>query len=105
MRKLHPELVQEYFERIQEQYPELSLQDISEICHTPFLMVRREMEKGELTTIRLKYFGTFTVYPKRVKAVLSKMEKDFKELKLTPKIYFGKKEMIEKYLKRIKDED
>lgn len=98
------ELVEEFYEKNKEKFPDLSFEQVKEICYAPFIMTRKEMESGSLATIRLKYFGTFLVYPKRVAATLKMMEKNFKELRMPAKMYFEKKAMIEKYLKTKENE-
>ena len=79
------ELVEKFYEDNKHLYPGMSLDDVKLCCNTPFLFVRKEMESGELKTVRLKYFGTFLTYPKRVEHILIRMEKQFKELTLTAK--------------------
>ncbi len=98
------ELVEEFYEKNKEKFPGLSFEQVKEICYAPFIMTRKEMESGSLATIRLKYFGTFLVYPKRVAAALRVMEKNFKELKMPAKMYFQKKAMIEEYLNNQENE-
>jgi hypothetical protein len=94
------ELVEEFYELNKHLYPGISLEDMKLCCNTPFLFVRREMESGELKTIRLKFFGTFLTYPNRIKFVLIRMEEQFKSLTLSAKTYFEKKAIIDKYLKK-----
>ena len=100
MKITHPDLIEEYYNRIKEIYPEITLEQCNEICSAPFIETRKGIESGELPTIRLKYFGTFVAYPKRVKAILKQYEKLFKNHKVTPNFYFKKKEMLEKYLNK-----
>jgi hypothetical protein len=100
MRLLHPDLVQEYFDSIKDSHPELSLSQCNEIVSAPFVEVRKGIESGEFPTIRLKFFGTFVAYPKRVKFILTQYEKMFKEHRITPQNYFKKKEQLEKYLNK-----
>jgi hypothetical protein len=104
MKLTHPELIQEYFESIQEQYPGLTLQQCDAICSAPFMEVRKGIESGELPTIRLKFFGTFIAYPKRVKGILKNLENLFKNHKVSPGVYFKKKEQLEKFLNKVKNE-
>jgi hypothetical protein len=99
MRLLSQELIQEYYAQVKEQYPDITLSQVEQICQAPFIEVRKGMESGTLPTVRLKFFGTFLAYPKRVKAILNNYEKMFKEHRITPVVYFKKKEMLETYLK------
>ena len=99
MRLSHQELIEEYFQQIRETYPSLSLEDVKEICQAPFKEVREGMESGAFPTIRLKFFGTFLAYPKRVAAILKHYDNQFKEMRISPTVYFKKKQLLETYLK------
>lgn len=100
MKLLPSELIEEYFESIRDQHPDLTKEQCSDICFGPFIETRKKIESGELPTIRLKFLGTFVAYPKRVKAILNQYEKMFKEHRITPFNYFKKKEQLEKYLNK-----
>ena len=100
MKLIHPDLIQEYYDSIIESHPGLTLEQCNEICSAPFVEVRKGLESGEFPTIRLKFFGTFVAYPKRVKAILAQYERMFKDHKITPHNYFKKKEQLEKFLNK-----
>lgn len=104
MKLLHPDLVHEYYEYVKQTYPHLTLEQINQICSAPFIEARKGIESGEFPTTRLKFFGTFVVYPKRAEYYLKVYEKMFKEHRITPVNYFKKKEQFEKFLKRKEDE-
>lgn len=105
MRLLHPDLIQEFYNSIKEIYPDLTLEQCNEICSAPFVETRKGIESGEFPTIRLKFFGTFVTTPKRIKGMLTTYERMFKEHKITPSMYFKRKEMLEKsLLKKERDE-
>lgn len=91
-------LIEEFYEKVKHKYPGVSFEEFKLSCTTPFLNVKKEMESGELKTVRLSSFGTFLVYPKRVESVLNNMKQQFKDLKIDSKFFFAKKEMFEKYL-------
>ena len=98
-------LIQKYYEEISKKYPHLTFDEVKLICVTPFTYTRQEMESGNLRTIRLKYLGTFLVYPKRVQSLLATMITAFKELRIDAKVYFKKKAMMEKYLEYAKEKE
>lgn len=100
MKLLSPDLIREYYESIKESHPDLTLAQVEEICQAPFIEVKKGMESGTFPTIRLKFFGTFLTYPKRVAGVLKLCEQSFKDLKMAPNVYFKKKEQLETYLKK-----
>lgn len=98
MKLENQELLKEFYDRVKDKYPDLTQKQIKECCTTQYSFVRKEMESGELPAIRLKYFGTFLVYPKRAAAILNRLKRQFDEHKITPKHYFDKKAMIDKFL-------
>ena len=92
-------LMKEFYDREKEKYPTLSFEQFKEICFGPWRFVKHEMESGKLPSIRLKYFGTFQVYPGRAKSMLKTINDRFKYNKISSKQYFHLKEMLENYLK------
>lgn len=104
MKVENQQLIEEYYNRIKDKYPDLTLADVKAMCIGPFSYVRKEMESGNLHNVRLKYFGTFLVYPNRARIMLERMKIAFKELRLDSKFYFTKKAMIDKFLNNLEDE-
>lgn len=98
MKLENAELLKEFFDRHGEKYPGLSAEQVKECCSTPYMYAKQEIESGNLPTIRLKYFGTFLVYPLRAESILRRMEEQFKALKINAKYYFEKKSILEKFL-------
>ena len=94
------ELIEEFFERNKYKYPDMTLKQMKEVCFTPWSYTKKNIESGELPTIRLKYFGTFQVYEGRARNMLHNLKQRFKFHKIDPKQYFKLKEMLEKYLKQ-----
>ena len=93
------ELIAEYFETIKKDYPELSYDNIKEIVIAPWFYLRHHMESGELTKIRIKYFGVFYVNIGRAKRMLEEAKYRFSKQYITPKQFFKIKSNIETYLK------
>lgn len=104
MKLLHPDLVDEYYNSIKDQYPGLTKEQCNQICSAPFIEVRKGIESGTFLNIRLQFFGTFVVYPKRINYYLKLYAKMFKEQRITPANYFRKKEQFELALKRKENE-
>lgn len=98
MKLENQELLKEFYDRFKENYPGLTFEQVKECCATQYFYTKKEIESGELPVIRLKYFGTFLVYPRRAEATLERMSKQFKDLKIEAKTYFEKKAMLEKFL-------
>lgn len=94
------ELVQEFYEKNKDKFPDLTYEQVRDCATTQFLYLKENMKSGNLLTIRLKYFGTFVVYPKKAASILDRITKQFKELRLDAKTYFEKKQMLENFLKK-----
>lgn len=104
MRLLHPDLVDEYYNSIKDQYPGLTKEQCNQICSAPFIEVRKGIESGTFVNVRLQFFGTFTAYPKKLSYHLKMYTKMFKEQRISPANYFKKKEQLETALKRKENE-
>lgn len=98
MKLENQELLKEFYEMNKNKYPEMTFEQVRDCCQTQYVYLRKNIESGELPVIRLKFFGTFLVYPKRARGILNRMNEQFKELKIDTKFYFEKKAMIEKFL-------
>ena len=99
MRKLsNTELIEEYYQSIKEDYPDLTLEQCREIVMSPYNMLKNEMSSGNLSTVRLKYLGTFLVYKARAKGMLKHLTQRFKLHKIDRNEYFEKKKIIEDFV-------
>jgi hypothetical protein len=94
------ELLYEFYAQEGDKYPELNLEQVKDIAFTPWIFLRKEMESGELDTVRLKYFGTFQVYMGRAKRMLINLKQRFQFNKIEPKQFFKLKDMLEKFIKK-----
>jgi nucleoid DNA-binding protein len=47
----------------------LPLQEVQKIVFSQFRLVSKTMSKGDMEEVRLPYFGTFKVKPKRIKTL------------------------------------
>ena len=92
------DLMIEFYQNNKNLYSNLNFEQVKDCCGTQYLYAKKEIESGRLPTVRLKYFGTFLVYPKRAEAILRRLTIQFKELKLDAKSYFEKKTLIENFL-------
>jgi len=79
----------------------LKYEDVRDICYTPYNVLRKEMSKGDLKSVSIKYVGKFIVYTGKVAGILRHLTKRFKLNKVEHKSYFKQKELIENYFKRI----
>lgn len=90
-------LLNEFFEKDRETFPDLSYDQIKDIVAGPWRHLHRTMTEGNLEEVRIKYFGNFTIYPKKVQAELENLERRFKEGIVTEKDYIRIKAMIKRY--------
>lgn len=104
MKLENKELQEEYYKEITDKYPGLTLEECKEICTAPWRFLKQEVESGELPEVRFKYFGTFQVYQGRAELMLYNLKQRFKLHKIDVKQYYKLKDMLEKHLKRLKDE-
>lgn len=104
MRLDNQELMEEFYSTVKDEFPDVDFEQLKDICFGPWRFVKQEMESGELPSIRLKYFGTFQVYPGRCNNMLYHLQNRFNKGLITEEFYLKYKTMIENRLKNIKDE-
>lgn len=68
-------LIKGYFDLIKDQYPNLTLPELTLMCRSPFLYLRQQWKDIKLPTIRFMHFGTFVVKPGTLAGKKLKLEK------------------------------
>lgn len=91
-------LFNEFFEKMKDHFPEVSYNQMRDVVYGPWRFIKEVMESGSLATIRIKYFGTFTVYPRKAESELKKIEAMRKKGDVSEKEYLKLTTMIKKYL-------
>lgn len=79
-------IIKLYYEKVKEQFPELSHLSFAEIrivCKAVFRHVRYNMDDPKLPTIMLRYFGKFTVYAPKFKTMMNENDKNLKFGRIT----------------------
>jgi nucleoid DNA-binding protein len=99
MSKEPHDYIEEYYESIKDKYPHLSYSDVEHICRSYFKVLKEEMTKGTLKTVRFKYFGTFNVYRSRAIGLLNKTKKMHEENKVNAETVEYIKGIVANYLK------
>lgn len=94
-----------YAEFIRQVYPELTGEQIEDICKYQFTLVKREIEKGTLETIRIKYLGSFRVFKGRVIGIRNRAKKLYEEGKMKQEEFNAIEEMHNAFLEETKDEE
>lgn len=66
-------LIREFHSSISEEYPNLSVEDVSNICKAPFMYLRDIVERGVMAVVHFKFLGKFLIYPGRVKGLIKSL--------------------------------
>lgn len=104
MKIKNKELLEEFYDNNISNFPGLTLEQVSEICQTPFRYLRKCIEGEDIVEIRLKYLGSFQVFPGRAKNVLFNLKERLKFHKIDPQEYKRVSTKIENFLK-LKEEE
>ena len=99
------QLLEKFYQEVSSKYPDVDFEQIKEVCFGPWRFLKDEMESGNLTTVRLKYFGTFQVYEGRARNMLYNLKVKFENNKIDEVYYMKYKTMIENYLKRLDEKN
>lgn len=91
------DLLNEFFEKERHTFPQVTYDQARDIVAGPWRHLHKTMSDGELEEVRIKYFGNFTIYPKKVEAEEAKLETRFKAGIVSEKDYIRIKAMIKKY--------
>jgi len=79
-------MFEEFYELIKKDYPDLSKKQLEDILKNGLLyQTRKTIESGSLETVRIKHFGKFTVYPKRVAGLKKLYEHEYSNNRMTKK--------------------
>lgn len=106
MIKRSDDLIFDFAKTIVDQHPGLSQDDIYAICRSPFKAVTDQMKTGQLKDIRVKYLGTFVVFPGRVKGILNSLQKKVGSGKVSSQLVQRAQVIHDNYFKqRDKDGD
>jgi hypothetical protein len=92
------DLIIEYYEKEKDKYSNLDFSHFEEIASTPWKMVKEEMQNNNFLNVRLKYFGVFKVYKKRVEFMLKNIKERFNNNKLSETEYNELKNKLDKYI-------
>lgn len=100
MKVQHKDLIAEYHSFLLQEYPELTIKQVDDIVSAPFRQLKEGMKSGSFPVVRMQFFGTFLVYPKRIIALYNKLTVAFKKAEVSPEVYFKKQILLEKYIEK-----
>ena len=96
-------LVIEFYNKKSSEFPGITQEQAKDICYGPWKFLKQEMENGELSEVRFKYFGTFQVYPGRAVNLLNNLKERFRFNKVSKDEFFRIKNMLEKFINESKN--
>jgi len=103
--KKNDELIKE-FSGVNEKVQHLSIEQIKDIVHGPWRFLKKEMQNGELSSVRFKYFGIFKVHYGRARRLFFQLGVSLDKGLITFKDCIRFKKMIGKFLsKKIMNKD
>jgi len=105
MKYENQELLSEFYEIVKQVYPELSLEQVKEICFGPWMFLKDEIESGNLFDVRYEFFGVFKVLEGKVKALQNFNDKRLANGTMKPETHAKYERMYENYFKRKSEED
>lgn len=91
-------LVEEFYEGIKEQYPDLNYEKIEKICKLPFYYIKSLIEASSFPLIHIKFLGKFLVYPGKVQVLMRMINRRFKEGKISKEEYEESTNDLQNYL-------
>lgn len=89
--------IEEYYNTIKEDYPELTLQECKLICSSPFKFTKEVMSRGLLRNVRLKYFARFEVSPSRVKYNKKQLQENYDNNVISQQRYLDRLKVLNNY--------
>lgn len=98
MKLNNADLLEEFYKEVKEKYPDISYEQIKEICFGPWRFLRQVMQYGNLESVRFMYLGKFQVRPSRARHVYKSNEKFYKEGRITEENFLKYQNQIEKFL-------
>lgn len=92
-------LIEDYYTKVKDKYPDIEFDRFSKICKAPFYFIRKAMEDRTFPLIQIKYLGKFLVYPGKVKAILKSLKLSKEKGTMTPEDYETNTKDLITYLK------
>ena len=89
--------IEQYYEQVRKQYPNITLEHFKLICTAPFKQVKRVMSSGILRDIRLQFLGVFEVSQSRVKYSRKTLTENFENNLISEKRYLDRLKVLNSY--------
>ena len=89
--------IEQYYEQVREQYPNIDLEHFKVICTAPFKQVKKVMSSGVLRNIRLQFLGVFEVSQSRVKYSKRSLQANYDNGLISEKRYTERMKVLNSY--------
>lgn len=99
------QLIDQFYEEVKEQFPDLSKESVKEMVYTPFKVVKTALQHDDLKVFKFQFFGTFYLPLKRAYFLLNNLEIAYEKGKVTKNIYNRLKKAYESYITRKEKEE
>ena len=96
--------IKEYYETIKERYPNLSFDDVYNICKTPGAFIKECIRSVHLATVMVKHLGKFRVFGSKLKTQIRSEKIYLEKGIITQEQYNEKVTRFERHLKYLEDE-
>lgn len=90
--------IQDYYKQVKDKYPDISLKQFSDICNSPFKLVKEVMNNNNLKDIRLQYLGSFKVSSFRINKVVKSFTNRLDKGKITEDKFKQKTSIYNEYI-------
>ena len=100
MDKSASQVIKEYYEKVKDDYPDVSFFQFNNACRSSFKFVVKEIDSGNLRSIKLIFFGTFLVYEKRASGLLARTKRMFADNVVSQDILNHIDEIVKRFFSR-----
>ena len=101
----HDKAIEEYWEQVKHQYPNLTFEQFQAACKSPFKAIKDWIRSDEFPYIFVKHLGKIRVTETKLYDKLSLNEYKFKNNQITEQEYLDTKKFLIDYLEEIKREN
>lgn len=98
-------VIEQYFEKVKDKYPDIDYSRFEKICKMPFYFMRKQMENLNFPMIHIKYLGKFLVYAGKVQSFLRMINRRKDKNLITEEEYIENTKHLEEYLKQCNNEE
>jgi hypothetical protein len=89
-----PELIEDFYEKYRDKYPEISLKEMKLITTAPFIMMKEVMMEGNLEDVRIQHMFVIRVSQARVIKHLKSLYQRKKKGNITQKVFDKHNKML-----------